>query len=160
MFEPDTDGIYAKITASGPRVQFAFLIQIALGLILIYLAFSSPAGVVAKAIIMVMGVAMLLLANNLRTAAKREIWLTDEGIVTDEGVMLAPMDQITEVSRGSFALKPSNGFSVTLSQKNGFLWNPGLWWRMGHRVGIGGITGAGASKFMAEQIALRIATRA
>ncbi|SEV98219.1 hypothetical protein SAMN04488515_0506 [Cognatiyoonia koreensis] len=157
MFQPDEDGIFAKITVSGARFQFAFLVQIALGLLLIYMAFISPAGIFGKAIIVVFGIAMLVQANRLRANAKREIWLTDEGIVTNDGTVLAAMDQIVSVSRGSFALKPSNGFSVTLREKHSFLWVPGLWWRFGTRVGIGGITSAGAAKFMAEQLSLRVA---
>lgn len=159
MFDPDKDGIYAKITVSAPRFYFAFAVQIALGLILIYMAFAGPAGVLGKFFLITIGVLMLLQAYRLRGAVAREIWLTDAGIVTDDGLLLAPMDQITEVSRGAFALKPSNGFAVTMSQKHSFLWVPGLWWRFGTRVGLGGVTGAGAAKFMAEQIALRVATR-
>lgn len=159
MFQPDEDGIYAKVTVSGARFQFAFLVQIALGLLLIYMAFISPAGIVAKALIVVMGVAMLFQANRLRASANREIWLTDAGIVTNDGLVLAEMDQVLNVSRGSFAMKPSNGFSVTLRDKHSALWVPGLWWRFGKQLGIGGVTGAGAAKFMAEQLALRIITK-
>jgi len=143
MFEADEDGVYARIAIAPARFFFAFVVQILLGLVLIYMAFNSAAGVVGKVLIIALGVGMLVQANRLRGSLKDEVWLTDAGLVTNEGLMLAPLDQIKEVSRGAFALKPSNGFSVVLDEKLGFLWVPGLWWR----------------KFMAEQISYKIAER-
>lgn len=157
MFQADEDGIYARITIAPARFYFAFGVQVLLGLVLIYMAFISAAGLFGKIVIIALGVFMWFQANRLRQSLGCEIWLTDEGLVTNEGVILAPMDQITGVSRGAFALKPSNGFSVGLKESLGFLWVPGLWWRFGKRVGIGGVTGAGAAKFMAEQISFKIA---
>jgi hypothetical protein len=54
-------------------------------------------------------------------------------------------------------MKPSNGFTVVMETKQPRAWAPGLWWRVGRRVGVGGVTGASQTKFMAEQIALRLA---
>ena len=159
MFQADEDGVYARITIAPARFYFAFAVQVALGLVLIYMAFVSPAGIIGKTLLIVLGAFMLLQANRLRNSIDCAVMLTDEGLVTNEGVVLAPIDQIKEVSRGAFALKPSNGFSVTLTESLGFLWVPGLWWRFGKRVGIGGVTGAGAAKFMAEQISYKIAAR-
>jgi hypothetical protein len=63
------------------------------------------------------------------------------------------------VERGAFALKPSNGFTLVMKHKSPRAWAPGIWWRTGYRVGVGGVTAAGQSRFMAEQIALMIARR-
>lgn len=159
MFEADEDGVYARIGIAPARFYFALAVQVMLGLLLLYMAYISPAGLIGKLLIMGLGIGMLVQANRLRLSSDCEILLTDAGLVTQDGVMLAPLDQIKEVSRGSFAFKPSNGFAVTLTESLGFLWVPGLWWRFGKRVGIGGVTGAGAAKFMAEQISYKIAMR-
>lgn len=159
MFEADENGVYARIGVAPARFYFAFAVQVMLGLVLLYMAYVSPAGVIGKLLIMALGVVILVQANRLRLSWHCEILLTDAGLVTQDGVMLAPLDQIKEVSRGAFAFKPSNGFSVALTENLGILWVPGLWWRIGKRVGIGGVTSAGAAKFMAEQLSLQIATR-
>ena len=68
----------------------------------------------------------------------------------------ARMDEIDRVERGAFAFKPSNGFLVHLKKPGHRAWQPGLWWRMGRKLGIGGVTPAGQAKFMADMIALRL----
>ena len=72
---------------------------------------------------------------------------------------MARLDDVQSVERGAFALKPSNGFTLVMKHKNQRAWAPGMWWRMGYRVGVGGVTAAGQSRFMAEQIALQIKQR-
>jgi hypothetical protein len=39
------------------------------------------------------------------------------------------------------------------------MWVPGLWWRIGRSVGVGGMTGAAETKMMAEMIEAMIAVR-
>lgn len=159
MFEADEDGVYARVMISPVRFYFSVLVQVMLAFVLLYMAVISISGIIGKLIIITLAVFMLLQVNRLRQSLGREVWLTDAGIVTSDGLMLAPMGQIKEVSRGTFAFKPSNGFSVTLTDSLGFLWVPGFWWRIGRKVGIGGVTAASAAKFMAEQIAYKIALR-
>ena len=72
------------------------------------------------------------------------------------GTVLARIDEIRSVVRGTFALKPSNGFTLVLNSKKPRAWMPGLWWRLGRRVGVGGVTNAGQAKFMAERISMMI----
>jgi hypothetical protein len=38
-------------------------------------------------------------------------------------------------------------------------WHPGLWWRLGQRIGIGGVTPGSQSKSMAEILSIMIAQR-
>jgi hypothetical protein len=66
--------------------------------------------------------------------------------------MIVPIDQIRSVERGVFAFKPSNGFTIRLKSKAPAAWQPGLWWRAGRSVGVGGVTSSTPAKFMAEQI--------
>ena len=63
------------------------------------------------------------------------------------------------MDRGTFAFKPSNGFLLRTATKQPRLWKPGLYWRMGRRIGVGGITRAAEAKLMADVIAVRLAER-
>ena len=38
-------------------------------------------------------------------------------------------------------------------------WEPGLWWRIGRRIGVGGVTPASQSKVMADLISARLVIR-
>jgi hypothetical protein len=66
---------------------------------------------------------------------------------------------MVSVARGALAFKPSNGFPVTLRARGPFVWEPGLWWRIGRRVGVGGVTPGTPARFMAERMQERIARR-
>ncbi|MEO0931422.1 MAG: hypothetical protein AAFY14_12360, partial [Pseudomonadota bacterium] len=99
------------------------------------------------------------LAERLRRATLLRIELTATDIRDSSGMVLATMDDIIGVDRGIFAFKPSNGFTLVMKNKKPRSWAPGLWWRLGRRVGVGGVTSAGQAKFMAEQIAFRLNDR-
>lgn len=85
--------------------------------------------------------------------------LTDDGIFDSAGACLCRMDDIKEIERGMFAFKPSNGFLVRLRAPGRRGWAPGLWWRFGRRIGVGGVTPASQGKFMAEMLALKLHER-
>ena len=156
MFQPDTSGVYATVHASAIRRIFAFGILLALGGLVIYIALVQPPSPIWFMFLLGFGVAMLWLAETMRRCTLWVIELTDTEIRATNGFVLARIDEIIAVDRGAFAFKPSNGFTLKLKTKKPRAWAPGLWWRFGRRVGVGGITSAGEAKFMAEQIALRI----
>ncbi|MFK7877348.1 MAG: hypothetical protein AB8B71_16490 [Paracoccaceae bacterium] len=157
MLNPDTDTIHATISVSPVRRGAAYAVQLGLGALLVYAGFAGFAGFVGATFLVVMGVLVLWGAERMRQATRMSLVLTDDGLFDTSGAQLAAMSEITGVSRGAFALKPSNGFALILNAKQPRAWVPGMWWRFGNRVGVGGVTNAGASKFMAEQIALRLA---
>ena len=82
--------------------------------------------------------------------------LTDTDLRDSDGVVLARLDQIIRVDRGAMAMKPANGFTLVLDARQPFGWAPGMWWRLGRRVGVGGVAVAHQAKFMAEVIAERM----
>jgi len=129
---------------------------VCLGALLVYVSFSSQTGFIGRIIVLGLGIAALVYADMLRRATMCEILLTDAGLFDTTGRTLALFDDIENVQRGAFALKPSHGFSLVLKTSQSRVWAPGMWWRFGKRVGVGGVTPPGASKFMAEQIALRL----
>lgn len=75
------------------------------------------------------------------------------------GRVLAPVADILAVDRGAFAFKPSGGFVLRLTTKSRAAWAPGLWWRFGNRVGVGGATLRPEARAMADAIAMQIAGR-
>ncbi len=159
MFSPDEDGVFARITVSPGRRLMALVVLYGFGALLIYMAFSSLAGAFGTVILIALGIAVLVGAEAMRRNANAELLLTAAGLEDQTGLLLAPIDQIQSVSRGAFAAKPSNGFTLVMKTKQPRGWKPGLWWRIGRRVGVGGVVSAGAAKFMAEQIAFRIAEK-
>lgn len=156
MFEPDETGVYMRVTASAPRRWLAYFVLVALGLVVIYVALVQPPAALGLVFLLVFGVSALWLAERLRAGTRRVIELTDHELRDTTGVTLAKLDEIERVSRGLFSLKPPNGFSLVLKSPAARAWVPGLWWRLGRRVGVGGVTSAGQTRLMAEQIATLI----
>ena len=156
MFEPDENGNYATVQVSQPRRFMAYGMQFLLGALLIYTTLSFPPAVPWMIFMLGFGVLMLWQAERLRRATTMMIYLTETDVRDSAGTILASIDDVSSVERGAFALKPSHGFTMVMKSKKPRAWAPGLWWRFGRRVGIGGVTNSGQTKFMAEQIALRI----
>ena len=157
MFEPDQDGIYARVAASPARRVFAYLVLFGLGGLLVYLPVAEPPAFFWAAFMIALGIAAILMAERLRHATQHEIHLTETELRDSTGRILAQICDVKSVDRGAFAFKPSNGFTLILKTKLPRAWVPGLWWRIGKRVGVGGVTSAGQAKFMAEQIAFKLA---
>jgi len=159
MFDPDSDGIYAKVWASPIRRGFACAVLYGLAILLFYIVLVRPPSMIWILFLLLFGGAVLFVAEQMRKATRADILLTEQDVRDTDGRVLAKMADIVSVQRGAFAMKPSNGFTLVLRSRATRAWVPGMWWRMGRRVGVGGVTGAGPAKFMAEQIALRIARR-
>jgi len=77
----------------------------------------------------------------------------------EQGEILAQFDNIDAVDRSIMAFKPSNGFVVHLKnpQKRG--WAPGIWWRVGRTLGIGGATSRDHARNMADTLNTMLAER-
>lgn len=152
--------VLATVSASLPRRAFGIGVLLCLGGILIFVGLGRSHEVLFWQIFMlVFGAAVLWLASRMWHATAQRIHLTEAGLFDSEGRELALIDQIAGVERGTFAIKPSNGFVVVLKAARGRAWAPGLWWRSGRRVGIGGVTAAGQTKFMAEMLTALLAQR-
>ncbi len=156
---PDPE-ILAELAASAPRRLFALGVLAVLGALLWYLALASdtiPLG--ARAFLLALGLGVLVLAVQLRHATALTLRLTPDALCDSSGRVLARVDGMASVSRGTFAMKPTHGFSVRLKSRHGRVWAPGMWWRFGTRLGIGGVTAGGQAKFMSEILATLLARR-
>lgn len=89
------------------------------------------------------------------------IELTPTELRDGDGTVIARVADIEALDRGVFAFKPSNGFLLRTAAgtQDGNVWRPGLWWRIGRRVGIGGMTPGSQTKFMSEIISAMMASR-
>lgn len=150
----------ARLDVSQPRRFIGVAVQVALGVVMVSLAVSFPREQMGLRLAMlILGGLVFYGAYLTWRATSLGLVLTASGLRDDSGRVLAELDNVREVSRGAFALKPSHGFSLVLFQRTGFAWVPGLWWRIGTRVGIGGVTPSQPARYMAEMISGMVAER-
>lgn len=158
--EDDDTRVLAELSPAPARWWFGIGIQFLLGVLLLYIAFMfPPRELVFQVLLLVIAGSTILLAERGRRMRFVTVYLSREGLWDSEGRWLARMNQITRVDRGALAFKPSNGFLLRLTDAPGRVWIPGLWWRIGKNVGVGGTTPAGASRFMGELVATLIKER-
>lgn len=153
-----SDPVIATLTASPPRRWTGTVMLSFLGGLLIYLALSVSFSA-SQLILLLCGVFALFSASRLFVATAQVIELTQTELRVKDGAVLAKLGDITQVERGAFAFKPSNGFLITTKDSGPKRWSPGMYWCFSRQIGIGGVTGAPQSKGMAEAIAVLIAER-
>ncbi|MDE4274325.1 hypothetical protein PXK58_08365 [Phaeobacter gallaeciensis] len=153
------DEVVAKIEASVPRRVMGVGMLASVGIILIYVAFSTPPSAAWLVFLLVVGCAALWLSVRMWQATAYRIELTEEVLRCTDGTEIARVADIETIDRGFFAFKPSNGFLMRRKTPGSRAWMPGLWWRMGRRIGVGGVTPGSQSKAMSEILAAMIARR-
>ena len=157
----DENEVLATVGASAGR-RFLGLVSLGLlGILLIYIAFVRPPELVWQAFLILVGGAAMWIADAMRRATANVVELTPKGLRDSDGTVIAAFDDIQGMDRGFFAFKPSNGFLLKLragAQTNG-VWRPGLWWRTGRRIGVGGMTPSNQTKFMADILSTMMAER-
>lgn len=97
----------------------------------------------------------------------RAMFLTDASRVIfdgdclrdDTGLEICRLEEIVKVERGFALFKPSSGFVLMLKAEKPRGWSPGLWWRYGRRIGVGGATPSRAGRAMADAITATIAMK-
>lgn len=151
---PDPGSVLATLRPSPIRRWAAIGMTGALGLICLSLALlRPPAEPVWLVVLVVLGGGALWLSRRVALATATVVELTPTGLRDGAGRPIAPLRQIVTVERGAFAFKPSNGFLVRLSEPGDLAWQPGLWWRVGRSVGVGGVTPSLQGRLMADAIA-------
>lgn len=156
----DPDEILATISASQPRRWLAVISLMFLGVLLIYVAFAQPPVFGWQVFLLVIGLATLYVGDQLRRATEAVLELTETELREKGGDVIAYVADIQSIDRGFFAFKPSNGFLIRTRQTQGRRrWRPGMWWRLGRQIGVGGVTPGHQSKFASEIIATMLAQR-
>ncbi|KIN63972.1 hypothetical protein Z946_2855 [Sulfitobacter noctilucicola] len=155
----DEDEVLATAKASNGR-RFLGLVSLALlGVLVIYISFVRPPSMGWQIFLLCIGVGSLWLADKMRRATASCIELTRTEIRDGDGTLIARVEDVEGMDRGVFAFKPSNGFLLRTSTSAPRAWRPGLWWRIGRRIGIGGMTPGSQTKFMSEVLAAMMALR-
>lgn len=154
-----SEEVLATVRASpGRRILGVGSIWV-LAVLVIYVAIVTPPAPGWQVFLFVLGGASIWVAERMRRATQFAIELTETELRDTSGTVLAHTGDIVSVDRGMFAFKPSNGFLLKLSGPAARRWRPGMWWRLGARIGVGGMTPGHQTKFMAEIISAMIAQR-
>ncbi|MEM6759808.1 MAG: hypothetical protein AAF601_10055 [Pseudomonadota bacterium] len=130
-----------------------------LAAIVLSVAVTTPPALGWQVFLLAVGGAAIWLAERMRRATALRLELTETELRDSAGTLIARTEDIIGLDRGIFAFKPSNGFLLKLRHGDGRVWQPGLWWRLGNRVGIGGMTPGHQAKVMAEVISAMMAMR-
>ena len=156
----ETGRMEIELQAAPARRAMAVGVLYGFGGVALYSALSDTPGLAWSAALLTLGLCGMAAGETLRRATRHALRLDETGLVDSTGVVLARWEDIIGVERGSFSLKPSNGFTLRLARAGARAWKPGMWWRFGHRLGVGGVTSAAAAKAMAEAIEMRLGDRA
>jgi len=159
LYTADENGFYARLHAAPIRRHVAYGMILLFGAAVLYVLFQSPPSGPWDVVMLAIAAAAFWAAIRLRSATLLWIDLTEEGLSDSAGNQIASFDDIVSVHRGVFAFKPSNGFLLKLRHSQPLGWQPGMWWRFGRRVGIGGVVPAINARYMAETIEHRLAAR-
>lgn len=150
----------AELRPSPPRRVFGTAVLILLGLVLLYTGFRYPADNFGWTLFLVgFGVLVVWLAIRLWQATDAGLVLTKVDLRDSKGRLLTTVEQIKAIDRGVFAVKPAGGFTIVTKDKGPRAWAPGLWWRAGRRIGVGGVTHRHEGRYMAEILAEMLANR-
>jgi hypothetical protein len=152
--------VLARIEPSAARRVLASGTVGTFGLLLVSLGFfRPPASVSLQFFLIVLGGLSLLVAVRVYRATSGTLILTETGIRDGSGLAVARLDDIAGVDRGVFAFKPSNGFVLRLKSAQPKAWAPGLWWRFGRRVGVGGAISGAEGRQMADALSALLLRR-
>ncbi len=155
----EAEEVLAVVKASAGRRLLGLVALAGLGILLIYVAFASPPSLMFRVFLILVGVGALWMADAMRKATASRVELTETGLRDADGTVIALLEDIQGLDRGFFAFKPSNGFLLKIRSRSGNHWRPGLWWRLGRRIGIGGMTPASQTKVMSELLSVLMAKR-
>lgn len=159
MPKSDPNEVLATAGASGGRRLLGLGSLGLLGVMLIYIAIVQSPEIQWRVFLLALGVGSLWLVDRMRRATASRIELTETELRDSDGTRIALVEEIDGLDRGFFAFKPSNGFLMRTTTKAATEWRPGMWWRVGRRIGVGGMMPAHQSKQVAEIIAIIMAKR-
>lgn len=151
--------VLAVIEASATRRWMGIAMLTGLGGISIYVALASSPALAWQTFLIVVGGLALFVAERMRRATEMALELTETELRERGGQVIVQVADIQSLDRGVFAFKPSNGFLMTTKTAGPRHWRPGLWWQIGRRIGIGGVTSPNQSKMMSDIISAMLAQR-
>jgi hypothetical protein len=154
-----TGEVLLTVEASGLRRVMGVAMLAVIGVTLLFVALSTPPSIGWLLFLLAVGTGALWLSVRMWQATSYSLELTEEELRCSDGTVIARVADIENIDRGFFAFKPSNGFLIRTATPGTRIWFPGLCWRAGRRIGVGGVTPASQSKAMSEILAAMIAQR-
>lgn len=154
------DAVLATLPPSPARRWIAMILLAVLGALLVWIALARPPEALGwRLFLLALGLGSVWMADRLRRATEVHLILTRTALADSRGRVLARVEDIRAVNSGVFAVKPSSGFTLVLAGRSPAAWEPGLWWRLGRRLGVGGVTAGREGKYMAEVLQMMLAER-
>lgn len=158
--DPTPQTVLAELRPSPPRRVIGVAVLGALGAILIWFGLRFPTDPILWSILLTLfGGMCIWLAWRMWEASAQGLVLTREELRDTNGRRLVMLSDIRSIDRGVFELKPAGGFTIVTETTGARAWEPGLWWRLGRRVGIGGVTHRHEGRYMAEVLSEIVASR-
>lgn len=154
-----TDRTLATLSVSPGRRLLGVGSLWLLAFLVLYVAVARPPAIGWQVFLTIFGLGAVYIGEQLRRSTRTTLELTETALLDSTGETLADLDDIEKADRGMFAFKPSNGFLLRTKTKGRFAWKPGVWWRIGRQIGVGGMTSAAQAKAMSEIIAVKLAQR-
>ncbi|UOA32360.1 hypothetical protein DSM110093_02152 [Sulfitobacter sp. DSM 110093] len=151
--------VLATAKASPARRGVGLLSLAGLGVMLIYSAFTRSPDLGWQIALGLIGLGFIAIAEVMRRSTASALELTDQGLRDADGRVIVHLDEIERIDQGAFAVKPSNGFLLKTNRRVPRGWRLGLWWSLGRRIGVGGMTPANETKLIAEIIRAKLAER-
>ena len=148
-------GNIATLNVSTPRFWISVVAMTALGAIIIWAALSGGASILGT-LLAAVGLFLIYTAARIAITGRHGLILTGETLTDTMGRQLCTVAQVARVDRSILAFRPSNGFVIYLKTGAPTAWHPGLWWRFGQRIGVGGLTPAGQGRAMADLLAVLV----
>lgn len=159
MSDFDSEDLLAQVRPGVARRMVGVGSLGLLGMVLVSLATTNGMPAPWQAMLAVLALAAFWAAWRMYHATALGIYLTQEGVFRGDGHLLVPVADITGLERGMFAMKPSSGFVILTQSPLERAWAPGLYWAIGRRLGIGGVTNANETKYMAQVLEGMIVAR-
>ena len=88
----------------------------------------------------------------LKRYSKIGFLINQSGLFNLDGSIICKMDDIERIDISPYTFKSANGFIVILKTKSSFNLTPGLYWRLGKRISIGGLVSKSESKFLSQTL--------
>ena len=156
----DSDEVLERITPNAPRRAIATGSLGLLGALLLWLSLTNPpVDIGFLLLLLTIGAGSMWLSWRLWQSSGIVLELTRDELREQGGRLIARIDNIDKVDRGFFAFKPAAGFRLALHERMPTVYAPGLWWRRGRMVMVGGVTSRAQSKAVADLISIRLAQK-
>lgn len=161
--EETEDRVLIRLPASPLRRWTTMVLLAVFAAIFLQVGFELPLErPIAKIGAMLLGLAVIWQGVLIWRAGGRVLELTTSALIeTGTGRVLARIEDIDRLDRSIIAWRPATGFLILLKQPaSGLSGTPGMWWRIGRRIGVGGITPKLEGKAMAELLDEMLRSRA